>query len=97
VLAGDQHVALVLHAQLFREAFQKRGLKPQILTRASTDGGSVTSALVPWNSSGAYMAATLGVPTLSFLPFCIFNIASPLLSILWGITGFTVDRMERDP
>jgi len=94
VLAGDQHVALVLHAQLFRDEFRKRGIQPQILTRASADGGSVTSALVPWNSCGAYLAATLGVPTLSFVPFCIFNIASPLLSVLWGVTGFTVNRVS---
>jgi len=95
VLAGDQYIALVLPAQLFREEFQKRGLEPQNLTRACADGGTVTSTLVPWNSCGAYMAATLGVPTLSFLPFCIFNIASPLLSILWGITGFKIGRVSR--
>ena len=92
VFAGDQYIALVLPAQLFREEFAKRGIHPQNLTRSCADGGTVTSALVPWNSCGAYMAATLGIPTISFLPFCIFNIASPLISILWGITGFKIAR-----
>lgn len=93
LVAGDQYIALVLPARLYRVEFQRRGLKPQNLSRACADGGTVTSALVPWNSCGAYMAATLGVPTLAYAPFCFFNIASPILSILWGITGFKIARV----
>jgi len=93
IIAGDQYIALVLPARLFRIEFQKRGLKPQNLSRAAADGGTVTSPLVPWNSCGAFMAATLGVPTLLYLPYAIFNIASPLLSLLYGITGFKIDRI----
>lgn len=92
VLAADQYIALVLPARLFRSEFEKRGLMPSNLSRACADGGTVTSALVPWNSCGAFMAATLGVPTLAYLPFCVFNIASPLLSWLWGVTGFKLAR-----
>jgi NhaC family Na+:H+ antiporter len=54
----------------------------------------VTSPLVPWNSCGAFMGAVLGVPTLVYLPFCFFNIASPLLSVLYGFTGFTVEKVD---
>jgi NhaC family Na+:H+ antiporter len=96
ILAGDQYIALVLPAKLFRVEFDKRGLSPSNLTRGCADGGTVTSALVPWNSCGAFMAATLGVPTLSYLPYSIFNIASPILSVLWGITGFKIERFKRD-
>jgi NhaC family Na+:H+ antiporter len=92
VIAGDQYIALVLPSRMFKLEFQKRGLKPQNLSRACADGGTVTSALVPWNSCGAYMAAVLGVPTLAYLPFAIFNYVSPLLSILWGITGFKTEK-----
>jgi Na+:H+ antiporter, NhaC family len=92
VLAADQYIALVLPARLYKSEFAKRGLMPSNLSRTCADGGTVTSALVPWNSCGAFMAATLGVPTLAYLPFCIFNIASPLLSVLLGITGFKVAR-----
>jgi len=93
IIAGDQYIALVLPARLFRIEFQKRGLQPQNLSRAAADGGTVTSPLVPWNSCGAFMAATLGVPTLLYLPYAIFNIASPLLSLLYGMTGFKIDRI----
>jgi NhaC family Na+:H+ antiporter len=93
IVAADQYIALVLPARMFRIEFQKRGLMPQNLSRLAADAGTVTSALVPWNSCGAFMAATLGVPTLLYLPYAIFNIASPILSLMYGITGFKIKRM----
>ena len=94
IVAADQYIAIVLPARLFRAEFRKRGLKAQNLSRACADAGTVTSPLVPWNSCGAFMAATLGVPTMLYLPFCIFNIASPLISLLWGFTGFKIERIQ---
>src|SRR5262249_53014704 len=67
-----------------------RGYAPQTLSRATADAGTVTSALVPWNSCGAYMSAVLGVPTILYLPFCVFNIMSPILTVLYGFTGFKI-------
>ncbi|UBF30466.1 Na+/H+ antiporter NhaC (plasmid) [Kovacikia minuta CCNUW1] len=93
IVAGDQYIALVLPARLFRIEFQKRGLKPQNLSRIAADCGTVTSPLVPWNSCGAFMAATLGIPTALYFPYAIFNIVSPILSVLYGITGFKVERV----
>ena len=93
IIAGDQYIALVLPARLFQVEFRKRGLSTTNLSRAVADAGTVTSPLVPWNSCGAYMAAVLGVPTLMYLPFCIFNIASPVLSVIYGFTGFKITRM----
>jgi Na+:H+ antiporter, NhaC family len=92
IIAGDQYIALVLPARIFRLEFQNRGLMPQNLSRVAADAGTVTSPLVPWNSCGAYMAATLGVSTFLYLPFAIFNIASPILSLIYGITGFKIER-----
>lgn len=92
VISGDQYVAVVLPARLFREEFAKRGLASTNLSRALCDAGSVTSPLIPWNSCGAYMAAVLGVPTMLYLPYCFFNIASPLLTLLLGYTGFRILR-----
>jgi Na+:H+ antiporter, NhaC family len=94
IFAGDQYIALVLPARLFRVEFKTRGLKPQNLSRTCADGGTVTSPLVPWNSCGAFMAATLGVPTMLYLPFCVFNYASPIMSLVWGITGIKIERFE---
>ncbi|WP_250465007.1 Na+/H+ antiporter NhaC [Microbulbifer litoralis] len=92
LVAGDQYIALVLPTRIYRAEFARRGLAPQNLSRLAADSGTVTSPLVPWNSCGAFMAAVLGVPTLVYLPFCLFNIASPLLSVLYGYTGFRLVR-----
>ncbi|WP_372453581.1 Na+/H+ antiporter NhaC family protein [Mycolicibacterium goodii] len=94
IAAGDQYIALVLPSRIFRVEFGNRGLAPQNLSRLAADSATVTSPLVPWNSCGAFMGAVLGVPTLLYLPFAFFNIASPALSVLYGFTGFKVTRME---
>jgi NhaC family Na+:H+ antiporter len=93
LVAGDQYIALVLPAKVFRLEFEKRALAPTNLSRLVADSGTVTSALVPWNSCGAYMSAVLGVSTLLYLPFAIFNYVSPLLSVLYGITGFKIEKI----
>lgn len=95
VVAGDQYIALVLPTRIFRAEFAKRGLAQQNLSRLTADCGTVTSPLVPWNSCGAFMAAVLGVPTLLFLPFCLFSIASPALSVLCGYTGFKLVKFNK--
>jgi NhaC family Na+:H+ antiporter len=79
---------------MFRNEFERRGLAPQVLARAVEDSGTVTSPLVPWNTCGAYMSGVLGVSTASYLPFCFFNYVSPALSVLYGITGFKIERTE---
>jgi NhaC family Na+:H+ antiporter len=94
VIAGDQYVADVLPARMFREEFARRGLAPQVLSRAVEDSGTVTSVLVPWNTCGAYISGVLGVPTASYLPFCFFNILSPILDVLYGFLGFKVPTVE---
>jgi Na+:H+ antiporter, NhaC family len=94
VVAGDQYIALVLPSKVFRAEFARRGLAPTNLSRLAADSGTVTSPLVPWNSCGAFMSAALGVSTLLYLPFCFFNIASPLLSVVYGFTGFRIERVR---
>lgn len=96
VVTADQYVAVVLPTRLFRVEFQKRGLASVNLSRAVSNGGIVTAPLVPWNSCGAYMAAVLGVPTLAYLPYAIFNYASPLLDMLYGFTGFRIARISAE-
>lgn len=92
IVAADQYIALVLPVKTFKKEFAARGFAPQVLSRAAADAGTVTSPLVPWNSCGAFMAAVLGVPTLVYLPFCFFNILSPILTVLYGATGFRIAR-----
>ncbi|GAA1807659.1 Na+/H+ antiporter NhaC family protein [Nocardioides hankookensis] len=94
LVAGDQYIALVLPARIFRFEFARRGLAPTNLSRLAADSGTVTSPLVPWNSCGAFMGATLGVSTLLYLPYAVFCYASPALSVLYGVTGFKIEKIE---
>jgi NhaC family Na+:H+ antiporter len=87
VVTADQYIAIVLPGRMFKSAFQKRGLAPVLLSRTVAATATPTSALVPWNSCGAYMAATLGVATFSYLPYAAFNFASPLLAIAFAVAG----------
>jgi NhaC family Na+:H+ antiporter len=62
VIAGDQYVADVLPARMYRDEFARRGLAPETLSRSVEDSGIVTSVLVPWNTCGAYISGVLGCP-----------------------------------
>ena len=87
VVTADQYIAIVLPGRMFKSAVEQRGLAPVVLSRTIAASGTPTSALIPWNSCGAYMAATLGVATFSYLPYAIFNFASPLLAIAFAYAG----------
>ncbi len=97
IVAGDQYIALVLPSRIFKREFTRRGLASTNLSRLAADSGTVTSPLVPWNSCGAFMAATLGVATLRYLPFAVFCLASPALSVLYGATGFKIEKTPPAP
>jgi len=93
ILASDQYIAIVLPGRMFRAEFRQRGLKAKNLSRALEDAGTLTSVLVPWNTCGAFMAQTLGVPTLVYAPYCFFNLANPVISAIYGFTGFTIEKL----
>ena len=80
-------------SRIYRLEFAKRGIAPRMLSRAVEDSGTVTSPLVPWNSCGAYMAGVLGVATVAYLPFGFFNLLSPVISLIYGFTGFRIEHM----
>lgn len=82
VLTADQYISVVIPGRLFRDAFKRRGVPPRRLSRALEDGGTLTSVLIPWNTCGAYMAGTLGVATLSYMPYALFNIFSLALALV---------------
>jgi NhaC family Na+:H+ antiporter len=94
VVTADQYMSVILPARMFKSAFAKRGFAPVVLSRAVGATATPTSALIPWNSCGAYMAATLGVATFSYAPYAVFNLISPLLVIAIACAGF---RMPRGP
>jgi len=90
--ASDQYLSIVVPGRMFAPVFKERGLAPQVLSRTLEDSGTVTSALVPWNTCGAYMSGVLGVATLTYLPFCFFNLLSPLMTVLHAALGFRIAR-----
>ncbi len=94
IIAGDQYIAIVLPGRMYKVAFRHHNLAPINLSRAIEDSATVTSALIPWNTCGAFMAATLGVPTFVYLPFCFFNLAMPVISIVYGITNFKIVPLD---
>lgn len=96
IVAADQYIAIVLPGKMYRAEFARRGLEAKNLSRVIEDSGTLTSPLVPWNTCGAYMASTLGVATFAYLPFAFFNLLNPLVSIIYGFTGFTITRIEDD-
>jgi Na+:H+ antiporter, NhaC family len=93
IIAGDQYVAIVMPSRIYRLEFARRGVAPRMLSRAVEDSGTVTSPLVPWNSCGAYMAGVLGVATIAYLPYAFFNLLSPLISLLYGFSGFRIEHI----
>tara|TARA_B110000503_G_scaffold132390_1_gene208303 strand:- start:96 stop:1514 length:1419 start_codon:yes stop_codon:yes gene_type:complete len=84
ILAADQFLAIALPGRLFTLAYDERGLSRLNLSRTLEDSATLTSVLVPWNTCGAYMAATLGVATLDYLPYAVFNFVCPLIAIIFG-------------
>jgi NhaC family Na+:H+ antiporter len=97
IATADQYIAIVLPGRMFKNAFAQRGLAPVVLSRTIGASGTPTGALVPWNSCGAYMAATLGVATLHYLPYAVFNIVSPLLAIAFAYIGLRMPRVAEAP
>ena len=94
IVAGDQYVSVVMPARVYRAEFARRGIAPRMLSRAVEDSGTVTSALIPWNTCGAYMAGVLGVATSAYLPYAFFNLLSPLVSLIYGFTGFRIEHIQ---
>lgn len=80
---AEQYLTLLIGGRMYHQAFAKQGLSPRNLSRSLEDCGTVTSVLVPWNTCGAYHAAVLNMATLSYLPFCFFNLISPAMTILY--------------
>ncbi len=93
VITADQYLAIVLPGRMFRPELRRRGYAPTVLSRAIGAAGTPTSALVPWNSCGAYMAVTLGIGTIDYAPYMFFGILSPLIAIVIAATSFRALRI----
>lgn len=94
ITASDQYLSIVVPGRMFASTYRERGLSPENLSRTLEDSGTVTSVLVPWNTCGATQATVLGIPTLTFLPYCFFNIISPFMTILFGYMNIKIAKLK---
>jgi NhaC family Na+:H+ antiporter len=92
----DQYMSIVMTGKMYAQSYKDKGLHPKNLSRAIEDSATVTANLVPWNSGGAYQAATLGVPTIAYLPFNFFCWLTPIVSMLYGWFNITIDPLEEE-
>jgi len=81
VTTADQFLSIILTSSMFKDIYKERGLEARLLSRSCEDGGTVTSVLVPWNTCGLTQSTVLGVATITYLPYCFFNLFSPIVSI----------------
>ena len=96
VLASDQYIAIVVPGKMMGDAYADRGLAPENLSRTLEDAGTVTSVLIPWNTCGVAQSGILGVATLAYAPYCIFNWVSPLMTLLVAGLGWNVRKLDTE-
>ena len=92
ITTGDQFISIVLNADIYKEVYRQQGYESRLLSRTTEDAATVTSVLIPWNTCGMTQSTVLGVPTLTYLPYCFFNLLSPLMSIIVAATGWRIYR-----
>jgi NhaC family Na+:H+ antiporter len=97
VIAADQYIAIVVPGRMYAGAYRRMGLHPKNLSRAIEDGGTITSPLVPWNTCGAFMAGTLMVPTGAYFAYAFLNLLNPVISILYGLLGWSIAPLHDEP
>lgn len=89
---ADQYLAIVVPGRMFRKSYEEKNLKLKNLSRVLEDSGTLTSSLVPWSTCGAFMLTTLGVHPFAYLPFAFLNLINPIVSIIYGYSGFTMEK-----
>lgn len=97
-ITGSSYLSILLPGQLFSDVYVKNKLHPKNLSRTLEDSGTVLVPLIPWSAAGAYMTATLGVPTIEYLPWAIFNYMGIVFAIILAFTGIGIaytDTVEK--
>ena len=95
VATADQYISIILTSNMFKDIYKCNGYESRLLSRTTEDAVTVTSVLVPWNTCGMTQATILGVATLTYLPYCFFNLISPLMSILVAWTGYKIIQHKK--
>ena len=95
MITGDQYLSILLTSSLYKKLYQERGYESKLLSRSVEDSSTVVSVLIPWNSCGMTQATVLKVATLEYLPYCFFNLISPLMSIFIAAIGYRIVRKSK--
>ena len=95
IATGDQYLSIVLTGNIYKKLYKEKGFEDRLLSRSTEDSATVTSVLVPWNTCGMTQSLVLHVPTIAYLPYCFFNILSPLMSITIAMLGYKIFRTEK--
>lgn len=95
MITGDQYLSILLTSSLYKKLYHERGYESKLLSRSVEDSATVVSVLIPWNSCGMTQATVLKVSTLTYLPYCLFNIISPLMSIFIAAIGYKIARKSK--
>lgn len=93
--AADQFLSIMLNASMFGEIYKKEGYEPRLLSRSIEDSSTVTSVLIPWSTCGMTQSTVLNVSTLTYLPYCFFNILAPITSIIIAATGYKIYKQRK--
>ncbi|MCG8308915.1 MAG: Na+/H+ antiporter NhaC [Cytophagales bacterium] len=96
VTASDQYLAIVVPGKMFEHIYRDRGLAPENLSRTLEDSGTVTSVLIPWNTCGAAQSNVLGVATLTYAPYCFFNIISPFMTLFFAFAKIKIAKLKKE-
>ena len=94
-IVSDQYLAIILTSSLFKDVYEKEGYENRLLSRSVEDSATVTSPLYPWSSCGMTQATILSVPTLAYLPYCFFNLISPLMSVTVAVIGYKIFKKDK--
>lgn len=97
LLMGSQYLSVIVTGSMYKERYAEKGLAPKNLSRCLVNSGCTVSPLVPWSNCGAFMAGTLGAATLSYAPFAFSCYLTPIISILIGFLGFTIEKLPASP
>lgn len=94
IVTSDQYISIILSASMYKDVYEEKGYAPELLSRSTEDSATVTSVLIPWNTCGMTQATVLGVPTLTYLPYCFFNYLSPIMSCFIALIGYKIRRRK---
>lgn len=92
---SDQYMSIIIPGKMFAKIYKDSGYEPRLLSRSIEDSATVTSVLIPWNTCGVVQSSVLGIPTLVYAPYCIFNLISPIFSIICAAIGYKIYKFGK--